>query len=125
MYVHHQPSPAATAIPGVAHVTLAGTDAGLRSLSVWRQSMAPGHCTPPHVHACEEVVLCEGGVGEVRIGEQVHSFGAGQMLVLPAGVPHQIFATGGEPLVTLAVFPATPVPVHLPDGQALELPWRS
>ena len=125
MYVHEQQAPAATPIPGVAHATLAGQAAGLRSLSVWRQSMEPGHCTPPHTHDCEEVVMCDAGRGEVHIGGRVHAFGAGQTLVLPAGVPHQIFSLGDAPLVTTAVFPATPVPVALPDGQALDLPWRT
>lgn len=125
MYVHELATPAATPIPGVAHATLAGTAEGLRQLSVWRQSMAPGSCTPPHSHTCEEIVLCEAGRGEVHIGGEVHAFKAGQSIVLPANVLHQIFATGDEPVVTTAVFAATPVPVALPDGAALELPWRS
>lgn len=70
-------------------------------------------------------MLCDAGEGEVHIAGAVHAFRAGQTLVLPAGVPHQIFTTGKEPLVTTAVFAATPVPVTLPDGQALELPWRT
>jgi mannose-6-phosphate isomerase-like protein (cupin superfamily) len=125
MYIHEQQQPVATPIPGVAHATLAGQDHGLSHLSVWRQAMAPGGCTPPHSHACEEVVMCDAGRGEVHIGGEVHPFRAGQTIVLPAGVPHQIFSTGDEPLVTTAVFPANPVPVALPDGQALELPWRT
>jgi quercetin dioxygenase-like cupin family protein len=125
MYVIDQPAPAATPIPGVAHATLASAADGLSTLSVWRQSMAPGGCTPPHLHACEELVLCESGEGELHIGGQVHAFRGGQMLVLPAGVPHQLFNTGTQPLVSLAVFPASPVPVALPDGERLELPWRS
>ena len=125
MYIHPQQAPAATPIPGVAHATLAGSAEGLRNLSVWRQSMAPGGCTPPHSHSCEEIVLCEAGSGEIHIAGEVHRFGAGQTIVLPAGVPHQIFNTGSEPLVSTAVFAATPVPVALPDGEVLELPWRS
>jgi mannose-6-phosphate isomerase-like protein (cupin superfamily) len=125
MYIHHQPAPAETPIPGVAHVTLAGSDDGLEHLSVWRQSMAPGHCTPPHSHSCEEVVLCESGQGEIHIDGVVYAFGPRQTIVLPAHVPHQIFNTGREPLVSMAILSATPVPVTLPDGTALELPWRS
>lgn len=40
-------------------------------------------------------------------------------------MPHQIFATGDQPLVTMAVFPMTPVPTPLPDGSDLELHWRT
>lgn len=125
MYVLDQASPAATPFPGIAHATLAGADDGLTGLSVWRQSIAPGNCTPSHSHTCDEVVLCEAGRGEVHIAGAVHAFRAGQMVVLPANVPHQIFGTGEEPLVTLAVIAATPVPVTLPDGEPLSLPWRS
>jgi quercetin dioxygenase-like cupin family protein len=125
MSLHEQQPPTPTPIAGVAHVTLAGQAEGLRNLSLWRQSMAPGGCTPPHSHACEEIVLCDAGRGEVHIAGEVHPFRAGQTLVLLPGVPHQIFNTGEEPLVTTAVFSATPVPVTLPDGQALDLPWRT
>ena len=55
-YVLDQPAPAATPIPGVAHVTWAGHDDGLQSLSLWRQLLAPGcavRCTvlPPEARS--------------------------------------------------------------------------
>ncbi len=125
MYILEQPQPAATPIPGVSHATWAGHANGLKSLSLWRQSIAPGGATPPHSHNCDEIVLCLAGQGEVRIEGVAHAFGPNQTIVLPAGVPHQIFNTGSEPLESTAVFAATPVPVMLPDGSALELPWRS
>ena len=125
MYVVDQASPEATTIPGIRHATWAGTQEGLRTLSLWRQSMDPGCATPPHVHACEEIVLCTAGNGEVEIAGHRHAFGPGQTLVLPANVPHQIFNTGDAALETTAVFPATPVPVTFPDGSELALPWRT
>jgi mannose-6-phosphate isomerase-like protein (cupin superfamily) len=45
--------------------------------------------------------------------------------VLPASHLHQIFNTGPQPLEIIGVFAATPVATELPDGSALELPWRS
>ena len=125
MYVHDQPAPADTPFPGIAHVTLAGSDEGLKALSLWRQSMAPGACTPPHSHSCDEIVLCESGEGEIHIDGVVHRFGPRQTIVLPAHVPHQIFATGTEPLVSMAILAATPVPVALPGGEPVALPWRT
>lgn len=124
-YVVEQSRPEATPIPGVFHATWAGSRDGLRSLSLWRQSLAPGGATPPHSHECEEIVMCLSGRGEVRIAGEVHAFGARQTVLLPANVPHQIFNVGPEPLEMTAVFAATPVPVALPDGSALELPWHS
>lgn len=125
MYVIEQTQPAETPIPGVRHATWAGGAEGLKTLSLWRQTLAPGAATPPHSHSCEEVVMCLAGRGEVHIGGEVHRFGPHQTVVLPADVPHQIFNTGSEPLEMTAVFGATPVPVALPDGSTLELPWRT
>lgn len=124
-YVVEQSRPEATPIPGVFHATWAGSRDGLRSLSLWRQSLAAGGATPPHSHDCEEIVMCLSGRGEVHIGGQAHAFGPQQTVLLPAGAMHQIFNVGAEPLEMTAVFAATPVAVALPDGSALELPWAS
>lgn len=115
----------AAALPGIDYVTLACSENGLASLSVWRQRMEPGAATPPHSHDCEEVVIVESGTGEVHVDGRVHAFGPGTTLVIPPNVVHQIFSTGDEPLVTTAAFSATPVGVFLLDGAPLPLPWRS
>lgn len=112
-------------LPGIEHLTLAGSAQGLARLSVWQQSMAPGCATPPHCHDCEEVVLVVEGCGEVQIGERRISFGPDTTLVLPPHVPHQIFNTGTVPLKTVAAFSATPVGTFLPTGEPLALPWAS
>jgi quercetin dioxygenase-like cupin family protein len=59
---------AKAALPGIEHLTLAGSAQELTRLSVWRQSMQPGCATPWHQHDCEEVVLVLEGSGEVRLG---------------------------------------------------------
>jgi quercetin dioxygenase-like cupin family protein len=125
MNVHDQTRPQTTAIPGVAHATWAGQAEGLSRLSVWRQTLAPGAATPPHRHDCEEVVLCLAGWGELHIGGTVQRFGAEQTVVLPAGDDHQLFNAGPMPLEIVGIFAASPVQVLLPDGQPLDLPWRS
>ena len=125
MTIVEQNRPEATALPGVRHATWAGSAEGLSTLSVWRQSLAPGAATPPHRHDCDEVVLCLGGVGEAHIDGKVHRFGGDSTLVLPKGLVHQLFNVGAVPLETLGIFSATPVGTFLPDGAAVELPWRS
>lgn len=125
MYVHPQTAPEATALPGIHHATWAGRAEGLSQLSLWHQTIAPGGATPPHRHGCDEIVLCSAGRGELHVGDAVHAFGAGDTVTIPRGVMHQIVSVGAEPLATTAVFAATPVDVQLPDGSALELPWRS
>jgi mannose-6-phosphate isomerase-like protein (cupin superfamily) len=112
-------------MPGLQHQTLAGSDEGLKHLSVWRQTMAPGAATPPHRHDCEEVVLVASGSGEVHMGGEVLPFGPDSTLVIPPNVDHQIFNTGTDPLVTVAAFAVSPVEVKFPDGTVIELPWRT
>ena len=125
MYVIPQDRPSPTDLPGIRHATWAGQDNGLGQLSLWRQTIAPGGATPPHRHPCDEVVLCSGGRGELHIEGQALPFGAEQTLILPRGVVHQIINVGEQPLEILGVIAATPVEVQLPDGQRLDVPWRS
>lgn len=125
MHVIANQQPAPSAIAGIAHVTLAGQAEGLSKLSVWQQSIAPGGATPPHRHDCEEVVICSGGVGELRMGETVERFGRDMTVIIPANAEHQIVNIGKEPLQFVAVFSMAPVRACFPDGTAIALPWRS
>ena len=109
MHVFDQARPEPTSIPGVAHATWAGSAEGLRQLSLWRQTLAPGAATPPHSHDCDEVVMCYAGRGEVHVGGKVHAFGHDQTVILPRDQVHQIFNTGASQLEILGVFGATPV----------------
>jgi quercetin dioxygenase-like cupin family protein len=125
MHVIDQPTPTPAPIPGLAHATWAGRDDGLQQLSLWRQTLAAGAATPPHRHDCDEVVLCLSGWGELHIDGQAQRFGADSTLVLPAGSEHQIFCVGPMALEIIGIFGATPVSTYTPDGQALDLPWRT
>ena len=125
MYVHRHASLPRADLPGIAHVTLAGSDQGLRGISIWEQALAPGAATPPHSHACEEVVLCRSGRGELHVGERVEVFEAGCSVVLPAGVVHTLVNSGDAPLAITGVFAQAPVTTCAPDGTAIPLPWRS
>lgn len=125
MNVIDQPRPVPAAIAGIRHATWAGQAEGLSQLSVWRQALAPGVATPPHSHDCDEVVLCLSGEGELHADGLVQRFGADQTLVLPRGRAHQIFNTGALQLELVGVFGATPVPTFWPDGQVLDVPWRT
>jgi mannose-6-phosphate isomerase-like protein (cupin superfamily) len=112
-------------LPGLDHVTLAGADVGLRKLSVWQQTIAPGGATPPHFHDCEEVVLVTAGSGAIYVPDGSYSFGAGTTLLIPPLEEHQIVNTGSAPMELVGIFSATPVGVFAPGGESLDLPWRS
>lgn len=126
MPVIEQQRPQPTPIAGIAHSTWAGAADGLGQLSVWRQTLAPGAATPPHRHDCDEVVLCLSGWGELHEeGMAPQRFGPDHTVLLQRGKLHQLFSSGPMPLELVAVLAATPVHVELPDGQSLDLPWRS
>jgi mannose-6-phosphate isomerase-like protein (cupin superfamily) len=125
MNVVAQTPPAVTPIPGVAHATWAGQDEGLTQLSVWRQTLAAGAATPPHMHDCDEVVMCHAGSGELHTDGTVQKFAADSTLILPKGHFHQIINTGPTAMEITGVLAATPVATYLPDGSTLALPWRT
>ena len=125
MYVIDNKELARSGLRGLQHTTLAGSDNGLKELSVWRQVIDAGAATPPHRHDCEEVVMIESGSGELHIGGSVYPFGADMTLVIPPSRDHQILNTGNVPMKLVGIFSVSPVTVLLPDGQPLPLPWKS
>ena len=125
MYVIQNSELPRAALPGIEHMTLAGSENGLRNLSIWKQTIAPGVATPPHRHDCEEVVLIRAGSGELHVDGQVHRFAADTTLVVPRSAPHQIINTGDGPLELIGVFSVSPVAVYFPNGEPIELPWTS
>ena len=124
-YIFDPVTPVPCGLPGLQHATIAGSEHGLHQLSVWRQSIAPGAATPPHRHDCDEVVVCLAGGGTLLIDGAAHRFVAGQTMVLPAAIDHQIVNDGQEALETVAALAAAPVEVCLPDGTPLQLPWQT
>jgi mannose-6-phosphate isomerase-like protein (cupin superfamily) len=125
MYVLDNASLPQAALPGLRHTTLAGSENGLKHLSVWRQTIEGGQATPPHRHDCEEVVVVESGRGELRIAGGTHPFGPNTTLVIPANVDHQILNTSAEPMQLTAALSSSPVEAVFPDGQPIPLPWKS
>jgi len=112
-------------LPGLDHVTLAGSADGLTQLSLWKQTVEPGGATPPHRHDCEEIVVCELGQGEIHIHGEVVPFRGPASIVVDRNAVHQIFNTGAGPMVITGIFAMSPVEVYLPDGTPLALPWSS
>jgi mannose-6-phosphate isomerase-like protein (cupin superfamily) len=75
--------------------------------TVERQSLAeatvdPGAETAEHFHPhTEEIYYFVAGAGRMRLGEQEGVIAAGDCVVVPPGVPHKLWNTGGEALVLL------------------------
>ena len=126
MHIVENVPPTPSAIPGISHATLAGSEQGLQQLSIWRQVLEPGAATPPHRHDCEEVLLCSAGRGVFKLeGYEPRIFGASATVCIPRNALHEIANAGEVPLRFVAIFGSAPVLPHLPDGTPIELPWSS
>jgi mannose-6-phosphate isomerase-like protein (cupin superfamily) len=110
-------------LPGIEHRTLAGHEQGVRSMEVWKQTVAPGAATPVHRHACEEVIVILAGAGEMTLDGKTTSFGPDSTLIVPVDAVHQIVNTGSEPMLLIAVLGMAPVRVRTGEDEAIPLPW--
>lgn len=124
MNVVSHPAALPELLPGLSHRTLAGPAEGLSKLEVWSQSIAAQAATPPHRHDCEEVVLVLAGQGRLAMNGQEQRFRAGDTVIVPPGIAHQIFSDGPGELRLYAMFSMAPVRVEAPDGTPMELPWQ-
>jgi quercetin dioxygenase-like cupin family protein len=71
------------------------------ALAVW----APGQGNAEHTHPnCEEIVYVIDGVIDHTLGEQAARLGAGDLIVVPRGVPHRLVNTSAAVVRTVIVF---------------------
>ena len=83
--------------------TLAGADQGLKTLEVWRLSLAPGNEIPAIRHEGEVVALTLRGTGRVVVDGKPVDIRPDTTLVIPPGASRQIFNTGAEEIVLLLI----------------------
>jgi len=53
----------------------------------------------------DAIVTVIEGAASITIGENQHSVGAGQTIVMPAGIPHAVAADGRFKMLLVVVFP--------------------
>jgi quercetin dioxygenase-like cupin family protein len=68
-------------------------------------SFAPGTATAMLSHATEELAYVLSGSGELRLEDEVVSYGPASALFIPAGVWHAVANTGDEPVSMVFAFP--------------------
>ena len=78
---------------------------GLAHLTVVVGASHPGQGVPLHRHDCEELIIVHSGRGTYTVGDATAEVGAGEVVVIPSGVPHRWVNHTQEPLVHTAVFP--------------------
>jgi quercetin dioxygenase-like cupin family protein len=94
--------------PNAVMRTYAGPRQGSAELSVWHLSVQPGASGPVHVIDREQVYLVTGGHLVIETGGQENPAGAGDAVIIPAGVTRQVRcpASGSGPataVVSMAV----------------------
>ena len=95
---------------------------GARQVEMWLGRMDAGSATPPHRHDTEEIVHFIRGSGWACVDGREVPYGSGDTLMLPAGQVHQLFCETESEFVSAMLMGAT---VSLPDGVAMDLPWRT
>jgi quercetin dioxygenase-like cupin family protein len=70
--------------------------------------MEPGGGMPRHTNTVEHEQYVLGGRARIGIGEDVFEVGKGDVIYIPANVPHWYQNTGDEPFEFLCVVPNLP-----------------
>ena len=79
---------------GIGSVCLSGTDTG-GAYCLMEASLAPGMGVPRHTHTREdEAYFVLFGELEVTVGDRVFVLNAGDTLIAPRGIPHQLRNSG-------------------------------
>lgn len=92
---------------------IANARLGTMALTIHENVISPGVVVPWHTHATEEVIVVLSGEGECRTEDSTHAYGAGDVLIFPAGVKHSIRNPGTVLLRQLCIFPVDPVTQQL------------
>ena len=116
--VKHADDVAAQPVTAGTHTTrqvLIGPDEGPH-FALRRFIMQPGGGMPAHTNTVEHEQYVLRGRARVGIGDQVHDVRQGDVVFIPAGLPHWYQAQPGEPFEFLCVVP------NLPDQTELVAP---
>jgi quercetin dioxygenase-like cupin family protein len=79
--------------------------------------MEPGGGIPAHTNTVEHEQYVLRGRAKIGIANDVVEVRAGDVLYIPAGVPHWYEVQGGEPFEFLCVVPNLPDQVELVNGK--------
>ena len=78
---------------------------GVDGVTVGMARIDPGESNPLHVHGnCTEIALILSGSVAHVVGDQVVDLAAGDMLIVPPGLPHQARSMGPGPAEMIVVY---------------------
>jgi mannose-6-phosphate isomerase-like protein (cupin superfamily) len=74
-------------------------------VTVGRARIDPGKSNPLHFHAnCSEIILLLQGSVDHVVGHERYQLVAGDLLIVPPGVPHQASSIGSDPADMIVVY---------------------
>ena len=79
---------------------------GATSVSLHLSEVEPGEGPPLHRHPYEEVFVVHEGQATYTVGDTTLEVKAGQMVLVPAGMPHKFINAGEGPLRQTSVHPS-------------------
>lgn len=97
---------------GTTRQVLIGPDQG-PNFALRRFIMQPGGGMPRHTNTVEHEQYVLRGAARITLGDETHHVKTGDVVFIPAGVPHSYQAEGGEPFEFLCVVPNQPDVIEL------------
>ena len=94
---------------------LIGADDGAPNFAMRRFTVGEGGGMPRHTNTVEHEQYVLQGRAEIGIGEQVHQVAAGDVLYIPAGVPHD-YRVVEAPFEFLCMVPNAPDRIEIVDA---------
>jgi len=90
---------------GVKVVGLASPQRGAQETSVWQLELPPGAPAVPHRVTREEIFVGLSGSADVLLSGVAHELGAGDALLVPAGVEFSLANPRAEPFRAVVALP--------------------
>ncbi len=86
------------------------------SVSFFLVDSPPGSGAGLHKHPYEEIFVVQEGDATFTVGDATIEVSGGQIVVVPAGVPHKFINSGSEPLRQVDIHPSGRIQqVNIPD----------
>jgi mannose-6-phosphate isomerase-like protein (cupin superfamily) len=95
-----------------------GVQHAFPGVSLMLAELQPGEGPALHRHEYDEAFTIGEGQASFKIGDEVIEANSGQLVLVPAGVPHSFFNAGSEALRLTAIHVAPKVQIEW-----LEKPW--
>jgi quercetin dioxygenase-like cupin family protein len=102
---------------GTVRQVLIGPDEG-PNFALRRFIMQPGGGMPRHTNTVEHEQYVLRGQASITLGDERHRVRAGDVVFIPAGMPHSYQAEGDEPFEFLCIVPNQPDVIALTGDDA-------